>query len=357
MVYILYEIQPNDTFYKLALKYNSTVELIQNDNGHIDPRNIPIGINIKIPVITQSVDVSRPYTSFITKDVIDNLTREYDFITCTSIGKSVMGRDILSLKIGTGKRTLLFNASHHANESITTPLVLKFIDEYAFAYKNNGYINNIPARDLFERNTLYVVPLVNPDGVDLVNGLITKGLYYDSAVEISKRYPSIPFPYGWKANIAGTDINLSYPALWEKAREIKYAQGFTSPAPRDFVGTAPLSSPESKAMYIYTLQINPQITLSFHTQGGEIYYSFLDNEPVGARKIADRFAYVSGYNITQSPYTSSFAGYKDWFILNYMRPGFTIEAGYGENPLPMSDFEDIYKECSPIMTEALSYTE
>ena len=35
------------------------------------------------------------------------------------------------------------------------------------------------------------------------------------------------FQVGWKANIKGVDLNLQFPAGWEKAKEIKYAQGFT----------------------------------------------------------------------------------------------------------------------------------
>ena len=37
-------------------------------------------------------------------------------------------------------------------------------------------------------------------------------------------------------------------------------------------------------------------------------------------------------------------GYKDWFIMNYRRPGFTIEAGLGNNPLPISGFDEIYRD-------------
>ena len=86
---------------------------------------------------------------------------------------------------------------------------------------------------------------MNPDGVDLVTGALSDGEYYENAVKIADDYPSVSFPDGWKANIDGTDLNLNYPANWERAKEIKYAQGFVSPAPRDFVGTAPLSAPES----------------------------------------------------------------------------------------------------------------
>ena len=44
------------------------------------------------------------------------------------------------------------------------------------------------------------------------------------------------------------------------------------------------------------------------------------------------------------PYNSSFAGYKDWFIQEFNKPGYTIEAGIGENPIQMEQFEEIWKD-------------
>ena len=49
---------------------------------------------------------------------------------------------------------------------------------------------------------------------------------------------------------------------------------------------------------------------------------------------------------------SSFAGYKDWFIKVFRRPGFTIEAGSGENPLPIGQFEEIYRDNLGILVTA-----
>ena len=43
-----------------------------------------------------------------------------------------------------------------------------------------------------------------------------------------------------------------------------------------------------------------------------------------------------------TPYESGYAGYKDWFILEFERPGYTIEVGRGVNPLPLSQFDKIY---------------
>ncbi len=54
------------------------------------------------------------------------------------------------------------------------------------------------------------------------------------------------------------------------------------------------------------------------------------------------------------PYASSFAGYKDWFIQTWRRPGFTIEAGIGKKPLPLSQFDEICRHNLPILVQGLT---
>ena len=115
------------------------------------------------------------------------------------------------------------------------------------------------------------------------------------------------------------------------------------------MGEGPLTQPESLALYNFTLEHNFNLTISYHTQGEEIYWQFLDYNPPDSKRIGTVFARVSGYRLAEVPYNSSFAGYKDWFIQNYNRPGYTVEAGLGENPLPISQFSQIYQENEPIL--------
>ena len=154
----------------------------------------------------------------------------------------------------------------------------------------------------------------------------------------------------WKLiNITGVDLNLQFPAGWENAKQIKYEQGFISPAPRDFVGESPLSEPESKAVYNFSIKHNFRLVIAYHTQGKVIFWKFLDYMPTDAEYIANKFSNSSTYLLEDTPYFSSFAGYKDWFIQEYNRPGFTIEAGFGENPLPISQFDEIYRDNEGIL--------
>ena len=97
-------------------------------------------------------------------------------------------------------------------------------------------------------------------------------------------------------------------------------------------------------MYELTRALSPALTLSYHTQGEVIYWKFLDYLPPRSEEIAQRFAQVSGYTLEETPYASGFAGYKDWFIQDFNRPGYTIEAGIGENPLPIGQLPQIYRD-------------
>ena len=140
------------------------------------------------------------------------------------------------------------------------------------------------------------------------------------------------------------DLNLQFPAGWEQARQIKFSQGFTTPAPRDFVGDGPLVAPEALAVYNFTLSHNFELILAYHTQGKEIYWQFQNYATPRARAIGEQFSNISGYRLTDVPFNSSFAGYKDWFLQEYRRPGYTVEAGIGQNPLPISQFNEIYQD-------------
>lgn len=122
------------------------------------------------------------------------------------------------------------------------------------------------------------------------------------------------------------------------------------PAPRDFVGYGPLTEPEALAIYNFTLIHDFKLILAYHTQGEVIYWKYAEYLPENSQEIGERFAQVSGYTLDITPPESAFAGYKDWFIQEYNRPGYTVEAGLGENPLPISQFNQIYNDNIGILT-------
>ena len=116
--------------------------------------------------------------------------------------------------------------------------------------------------------------------------------------------------------------------------------------------TGPLTEPESLALYNYTLAHDFKLILSYHTQGEIIYWRYLEFEPVGAEELGKEFARISTYTLDDEKETNSYAGYRDWYISKYNRPGYTFETGMGQNPLPISQFEKIYKDNVGVLVTA-----
>ena len=82
--------------------------------------------------------------------------------------------------------------------------------------------------------------------------------------------------------------------------------------------------------------------LALHSQGREIYWNFKNCAPKNGYELAKKMSLASGYELTEPETIADGGGFKDWFLQEYRREGFTAEIGLGENPLPLSDFEAEY---------------
>lgn len=338
-----YTVRAGDTLSSIASKSNTNLKMLLAANDLANPDNLFVGQKILIPFSEFVVPTTLRFSSDVMNILLGSLAARYPFLSFSSIGKSVLGKDLVSLRLGRGEKVVSYNASHHANEWITSLLLVKFVEMFCHALVTERGLGAYDPREVFDSASIYIVPMVDPDGVDLVTGQIPAGsTLYENAEKLNTF--GLPFPEGWKANILGTDLNLNYPAGWEEARRIKYAQGFTSPAPRDFVGDYPLSAPESRAMAQFTKNISPRLILAYHSQGEIIYWKFADYDPPRSFEIAQRFSAVSGYSVETTPENSGYAGYKDWFIQENNLPGYTIEVGRGASPLPLEQFPKIFSD-------------
>ena len=239
--YRLHALRPGDSFWSLGQSYGCGAEAIALANPGLQPERLPAGLEIVVPLPFPVVPTGIAYCAALVGFCVQGLAARYPFLCSGQIGRSVLGRPLWSLTLGRGGRRALYSAEHHANEWITTPLLLCFAEELAAAYAAGGTVAGLDAEELLADARLCLIPAVNPDGLDLVTGELQEGESLARARQIAAAYPRFPFPEGWKANLRGVDLNLQYPAGWEQARAIKFAQGIVSPAPADYVGPAPLS--------------------------------------------------------------------------------------------------------------------
>ena len=344
-------VQRGDTYFRLAEKYGISILALETANPEVDPLALRIGQKLTVPLPFPVVPRNVPFTSAVLRYCVLGLRARYPYLYAGSIGDSVLGTPLYLLRMGAGENRVFYNGAHHANEWITSPLLMRYLEEYCEACMEDTPVGGIPASELYRRATLSLVPMVDPDGVDLVTGALGQGSdAYFSALTMNGTAEG--FPQNWKANIRGVDLNLQYPAGWELAREFKFAQGYTAPGPRDYVGPSPLSEPESRAVYEFTKREDLALTLSYHTQGEVIYWKYGDEEPADSRRIGLELSRLSGYALALTPEGSGNAGYKDWFIQDFRRPGYTIEAGSGSNPLPLKELDGIYEKNAPLLSYA-----
>lgn len=76
----------------------------------------------------------RFYTSDLFYKNIRDLLITYPFLQSGNIGFSVLGNPIPYVRLGRGPKHVFYSASIHANESITTNILMKFIEDFCIAY-------------------------------------------------------------------------------------------------------------------------------------------------------------------------------------------------------------------------------
>ncbi|QIZ08863.1 LysM peptidoglycan-binding domain-containing protein [Priestia megaterium] len=342
-----YQIRPGDTLWSIGQRRSLPLEAITLVNPNLDGKNLNVGQTIKVPtrITWRLVDSGQSYDYIKLMNDIKRLLEVYPFMQIPVIGKSVLGKKIPEIVIGTGEKRVHYNGSFHANEWITTSIIMTFLNDYLLALTNHNLIRGLPMFPLYQQSILSIVPMVNPDGVDLVlHGPPEIENWNKRVVDFNKG--STDFT-DWKANIRGVDLNDQFPARWE----LEKARNQTEPGPRDFVGEKPLSEPEAMAMAKLIKKRDFVRVLAFHTQGEVIYWGFENHEPPESEDIVKEFSRVSGYEPIKT--IESYAGCKDWFIQDWKRPGFTIELGRGINPLPLSQFDEIYQKSLGIFLAGL----
>ena len=232
------------------------------------------------------------------------------------------------------------NGAHHAREWLTTSLLMEMINEYAEAFTSNELIGDYNVCEILTKSSIWFVPMVNPDGVTLVQKGHRTANNYNAVLALNGNKQDFS---AWKANIRGVDLNRQYPAGWET---IENDPG--KPAPSMYKGPKPLSEPETKAIYQFTLSHNFKTAVAYHSSGEEIFWKyksrgeFLDK----TKKIADKLSAITGYSLVFPSPNPSGGGYTDWFLDENKRPGFTIEIAplVGPRPVPLANYDKIWKE-------------
>lgn len=265
----------------------------------------------------------------------------YPFVKLQTIGESVWGRPLYKLSIGNGSRKIHINGSHHGNEWITSFVLMKSLEYFCLAHKKDKRV-----KAALEAATYDFVPMVNPDGVHIC----IHGIKYIVSPQKKRRFlemnEGLENFSRWKANLNGVDLNRNYDAGFESYQKISEKK---APSYALYAGEKAESEPETKSLVKLTKESQYDMVLAYHTQGEVLYWTYGSNMPPEAEKYATMFEKASGYLLEEPEALAASGGYKDWFIAQFHKPGFTVECGRGENPIAVNQWQEILNRTLPLL--------
>ncbi len=280
---------------------------------------------------------------------LDRLRRAHKCLDVFAIGRSVLRQELYCAKWGEGDVKVLLAGAFHGMEWLTSALLMRFLKDVCEGYDADGALCGTEVSKLHQAATFYVIPMVNPDGVEVATHGLTRripSVYADRLVRYNGG--SRAFATRWQANARGVDLNHNYDAGFEAGKQAERELGITGPNHTRYSGERPESEPETLAMVRFTRELSPHVVLAYHSQGEVIYWDYAGKATAHAHRIAKRFARLTGYSLEEADGMASYSGYKDWVIEELGVPAYTVEVGLGENPLPPQQLPEIYAKNLPL---------
>ena len=210
------------------------------------------------------IKIKDKYNSYFLKNDCDYLKYEYPNLVINSIGKSTLGEDIYCLRLGIGKKHLLLHAGFYANESITSLICMLWVEKFLACLKKQELYKGYDLMELWDKVSIFIIPMANPDGINLVLG--------DKLTRLREEYYFIWKNYEnnlefWKSNIRGVNLMLNYPYSWEKYSFKLFKIGIVKPCPSAYPGPNCLSEVETKNIYNFIRFIDINKIISISTYG------------------------------------------------------------------------------------------
>lgn len=289
----------------------------------------------------------RPLDHRLMMECINELSQKYGFLGVTSLGESILGRSIPILTLGEGKKSILYVGGQRGNDGLTSELLLRYVTEFCQLYEGRSSIYNYSSELLFKLATVYVVPMLNPDGIDYrIRGVSAENPLRERLIRMNGGSDDFS---AWQSNARGVDLcrnfNFGFAAYKRAEAENDIREGREG-----YSGNMPESEPETACLCNF-LRFNEEIgtVIVLDTGAGEIYSS---GDSRREKNVESAFSKITGYRVLSPEGDDTRGGLADWSVSELSRRGFTVKCGKRREGFPSEDNFKIYLDVRELLLTA-----
>ena len=252
-------------------------------------------------------------------------SEEYENLEITGLGESVLGKSIPVITLGKGQRAVLYVGAHGADEGVTSAILLRFAEEMLSIEKSEGRVFQYSMPYLLETRRLYIVPMLNPDGMEYrTSGISHEHILYDRVCAMNDGHDDLQ---AWQANARGVELSRNYAYGFAAYKRQEMARGIGGGA-CGFSGEMPESEPEVSALCNF-LRYHQDIraTLSLHMGEERVIageHGKMKAQPMATAKAISR---ITGYPLSFYQHGDTEGGMSAWCIDELDIPSFALVCG------------------------------
>ncbi len=268
---------------------------------------------------------------FSLTDYINALSLKYRFVNVSSLGTTVMGREIPVISLGKNKCSpgVLYVGGYHGTDVMTPAVLLRFVGDYAQFLEAGRRMYSVSMPYLYETRTIHIVPMLNPDGYVIRKNGVAEMPVRERLTEMSGGDFT-----NWRYNARGVDISKSF----------MYGGEFMS-----------AGEPEAEAICRYVGMASVgvigdiRLALSLNIEDCGIKYRSGKHTVPRTKTIGRLIERMSGCGIDEREMVSG--GFASWFLCETGKPAFDFGclADEGESVRDVEDYIKIYASLREVL--------
>ncbi len=267
---------------------------------------------------------------------IEELIKEYPFLSAEIVGRSTLGRGIFSLSVGSRKNAVVYVGGIRGGESLTSEILLLFLERICYAVKHSSLLCGVDIKRALTQLGITVIPVLNPDGVEIAQ------TGFESAKNMRKYLRNLTTQghESWSANAMGVDISHNFSASWENLHQREKELGFNGPGIKNYGGEHPESEAETKILTRLCRLRNFRQCLTLQLGNNRIFRSS-EHAPKQIEMMAKILADACSFELCDESDFENHCGLSDWFAYEFSAPAFTFAIQSGENVNLYETYEKI----------------